>query len=194
MSTQLEENGSMADFLDAHAITMDLQEVPENPSMENSRDTMINYFVILKHEDRMMTLYFSTGLGWVEKRCRVPKVQERSGYTWQSASMVSYDKKHKCFIRTEWGGKRHNADDGNGQFSNFRIKKPTVADVLDCLASDASGADQGFEDWAGDLGYDTDSRKAEETYKTIQRQTKELRKLIGGAAFDALLYRALPTK
>lgn len=38
--------------------------------------------------------------------------------------------------------------------------KPTIEEVLDCLASGAAGyeASQDFEDWARDLGYDEDSR------------------------------------
>lgn len=56
---------------------------------------------------------------------------------------------------------------------------PSAADVLDCLLSDASSADQTFEDWAGDLGYDTDSRKAERTYAAVVRQTARLRVFLG---------------
>jgi hypothetical protein len=41
-------------------------------------------------------------------------------------------------------------------------REPTVEDVLDCLASDA-GCASTFEDWCADFGYDSDSRKAEQT-------------------------------
>ena len=43
---------------------------------------------------------------------------------------------------------------------------PTTADVLDCLASDASGFEnaRSFEEWASEYGYDVDSRKAFRTY------------------------------
>ena len=60
-------------------------------------------------------------------------------------------------------------------------KKPTAADVLDCLASDASTIEntRGFEDWCLDLGYDTDSRKAEKTFKTCEHQSKQLRSFMG---------------
>jgi hypothetical protein len=58
-------------------------------------------------------------------------------------------------------------------------KPPTAADVLDCLASDASGADESFEDWAANYGYDTDSRKAERTYNAVRKQTARLRQFLG---------------
>ena len=57
--------------------------------------------------------------------------------------------------------------------------EPTAADVLECLASDASSAEQPFEQWCGDYGENTDSRKAEATYKAVVRQTKGLRRLLG---------------
>lgn len=56
---------------------------------------------------------------------------------------------------------------------------PDAAGVLECLLSDASGADQSLEDWCGDLGYDTDSRKAERTWKACQRCALRLRRLLG---------------
>lgn len=68
-------------------------------------------------------------------------------------------------------------------------KQPTLADVLDCLASDsASVENSSFEDWARALGYDTDSRKAEKTYRICQEQSDQLRSLLGDSQFKALLF------
>lgn len=65
---------------------------------------------------------------------------------------------------------------------------PKLVDVLDCLASDASSYDnaQSFEDWADELGMDTDSRKALRTFKTVQRQSEKLRTLLGDEAYMLL--------
>jgi len=52
---------------------------------------------------------------------------------------------------------------------------PTAAGVLYCLLSDAEAVDQSFTDWAGDLGYDTDSRKALETYEACCKIGQSLR-------------------
>lgn len=71
-------------------------------------------------------------------------------------------------------------------------KEPTVEDVLDCLASDASTLEgNGFEEWCRDLGYDTDSRSAEKAYRVIQRQAKALKHLLGNdqGTYDALIYQ-----
>src|SRR5947209_1286815 len=47
--------------------------------------------------------------------------------------------------------------------------KPTAAECLEALLSEASADEQTFEEWAGELGYDTDSRKAERTHHDCQR-------------------------
>lgn len=69
-------------------------------------------------------------------------------------------------------------------------KSPTLAEVLDCLASDASGVDnaRSFEDWASEYGYDTDSRKAERTYHICEKQAQDLKALLGQDAYNQLLY------
>lgn len=66
--------------------------------------------------------------------------------------------------------------------------EPTVADVLECLASDYSGSDQAFEDWAADLGYDPDSRKAERTYQAVVRQARKLEQFLGPDVVHTLVY------
>lgn len=71
-------------------------------------------------------------------------------------------------------------------------KAPEAQDVLQCLASDASGADQSFSSWCSDLGYDEDSRKAFRTYRVIERQTAKLRAFLGAEAFEQILYGVEP--
>jgi len=67
---------------------------------------------------------------------------------------------------------------------------PRLDDVLDSLASDASGVENArdFEDWASDYGYDTDSRKAEDIYRAVVKQTAGLKRLLGDEAYKALLW------
>ena len=70
--------------------------------------------------------------------------------------------------------------------------EPSVGDVLDCLASDASGYEnaRGFEDWCAEYGYDTDSRKAVKIYRTVERQASALRRMLGStAAYETLLWQ-----
>ena len=46
----------------------------------------------------------------------------------------------------------------------------------------------GFEDWACDLGYDPDSRKAEKIFKTICKQAERLKKFLGEDLYKILLW------
>lgn len=68
--------------------------------------------------------------------------------------------------------------------------EPDAADVLNCLTSDASGYENSrgsFEEWAGEYGYDTDSRKAERTFEQVKAQTAELRRFLGDQ-YDAYVW------
>lgn len=68
-------------------------------------------------------------------------------------------------------------------------ENPTLIDVLDCMASDSSGFDnsQSFEEWAREYGYDTDSRTAEKTFRTVRRQSEQLKRVLGQSAYRELL-------
>lgn len=59
------------------------------------------------------------------------------------------------------------------------VLDPTVDDVLASLISDASAADETFEDWCESYGYDTDSRKAEATYRDCAAARPQLLRLLG---------------
>lgn len=56
---------------------------------------------------------------------------------------------------------------------------PTAADVLSSLLSDAQSGMDTFEDFCGNLGYDTDSRAALDTYLACQATVAPLRRLLG---------------
>lgn len=68
--------------------------------------------------------------------------------------------------------------------------EPIASEVLDCLAMDAAGIENSgdFTDWCNEYGYDTDSRKAERTFKLIQKQADQLRRLLGDDSYNELLW------
>lgn len=67
---------------------------------------------------------------------------------------------------------------------------PSIADVLDCLASDAAGVHNGetFEQWAAEYGFDADSRTAERTYRATYRQAESFARLLGNDALETLMW------
>lgn len=61
----------------------------------------------------------------------------------------------------------------------YTISPPTIADVLYSLIQDASAIDYAtYEQWAGDMGYDADSRKGEAIYRACLQTGLALRAVI----------------
>lgn len=69
--------------------------------------------------------------------------------------------------------------------------EPTVEEVLDCLASDSCGIDccTTFEEWCGNYGYDSDSRKAHRLYQAVKRQHGKLIAFLGRDLYKELIYQ-----
>lgn len=64
---------------------------------------------------------------------------------------------------------------------------PDPTDIVASLAMDSDVLDHGtFESWAADAGYDTDSRKAEATYRACLELALRLRAALGDADLTAL--------
>jgi hypothetical protein len=63
----------------------------------------------------------------------------------------------------------------------------TAEELLDCLASDAGGGDDSFQDFCDNFGYDVDSIKALKTYKTIKTQSKKLYQFLGEKLYKTLI-------
>lgn len=90
---------------------------------------------------------YKTGLGW-----RIP----RKYYLWKRSDPHA----RNCYCLT-------------------CRKLPTIsaADVLHSLFLDSQAGSQSFEEWCSDFGYDTDSRKALDTYLKCGEIAKELRRI-----------------
>jgi hypothetical protein len=64
---------------------------------------------------------------------------------------------------------------------------PDVLDVIYSLISDSSVIDhRGFEDWASEFGYDSDSRSAEKIYQSCLQSALALRAAIGEEGLQKL--------
>ena len=74
------------------------------------------------------------------------------------------------------------------KLAEFQKVAPKLADVVHSLISDGSAYfdGQSFEEWAGDCGYDTDSRKAEETYRTCDAIGRALVRGLGRETVERL--------
>lgn len=115
-----------------------------------------------------------------------------------------HDADHWCvhFTRT-WQGTTayHNVSTGEQSFNKYHAqmttyfsigfghngKPPLAKDVLQCLVDDASYLDMPFSEWAIDMGYDPDSRKAEKIYKACERGAAKLKRFLGEDLYQELL-------
>jgi hypothetical protein len=73
--------------------------------------------------------------------------------------------------------------------ANMQKIQPNIEEVLECLHSDFCGleASQYFDDWAENIGWDSDSRKAEKCYQQMQEQMARFQHHIGPAALTEFL-------
>lgn len=75
---------------------------------------------------------------------------------------------------------RNECETGHNAQGFRKAIKPDLADVLYSLVSDSDVIDCGsFEEWAGNYGYEVDSRKAESTYRQCLEIALKLRNAIG---------------
>lgn len=89
---------------------------------------------------------------------------------------------YRCTLK--YKGRKYSFDFWHGVAIN---SDPTAEGCLECLLSDAHGADNTFEDFCGEFGYDTDSRKAERIYKACIKVRENMERLLGDD-FEAFLY------
>lgn len=158
---------TMDEFVRTHSISAKAERREANPNMDSEHE-MDHWSVTLERPgERPMVVVFSKGIGH-RTVAKFPHAIDPRG-------TVPYCRWDGCGERWPCHG--------------AVAAPPTASEVLDCLASDASSYDntQDFEDWAGDYGYDTDSRKAEHTYRAIAEQAKALRVFVD-ADYDELLY------
>src|SRR6185369_7573188 len=82
--------------------------------------------------------------------------------SWGEKSWGENQPAHSWTVTLRNGRRRYTVD----FYGGAAVGEPSAADVLACLASDATSAEnaRSFEEWCSDFGTDTDSRRAERTY------------------------------
>lgn len=121
-------------------------------------------------------------------------------------TITEFVKEHKISISNEYADFNPNMEDsdnmdnwkstlkmGKKQMTVFfskgtghEGKEPDVVDILDCLIIDSSAMELTFEDFCSEFGYDTDSRKAERTFKACSQNASKLFKFLYREKFEQL--------
>jgi hypothetical protein len=170
------ERMTMDAFIAKHGITMIAERAASNPNMaDDPKFPMFHWLCTLKMGERTMPVSYSMGAAHIEVAKRsitgVPIGPWRKP-TFEEQRMLDHPKT------------LHEQQTKGGLA--VRATAPEVGDVLNSLSLDASALDQSFDDWCGDFGYDTDSRKAERTYTACRDLAYKLQRLLGNAAFQEL--------
>lgn len=171
------ETTTLEQFITDTRIAMKVQSAPENPNLRGDEWEADHWFYTLNTSRRQMSGYYSMGIGHRTYKGSRPLEFNRKVYRKGDRIPMILTGKVQT-LHTELVAKE------------FTPTAPTLAEVLDCLASDAATVENArtFEEWASELGYDTDSREAYKTYKVTKRQTEKLRALLGPEWFDRLLW------
>lgn len=170
-------NEQLQTIIDALGLTYTATFVPTKQPADKVKNPQLHWEITLSKGPQTMTLPYHEGCAHV------------MGY--QQYHKTPYEKRlHDEMIReacetgvtnTDWAKERY--------YFKHKVKQPEpkLADVLYCLVTDANVLNSGgFEAWASNYGYDTDSRKAEQTYRQCIDQSLQFKNLIGQSALEQL--------
>ncbi|MCR4300686.1 MAG: hypothetical protein NUV51_03675 [Sulfuricaulis sp.] len=169
--------------IDALGLTYSAEFVPWSKSRNAKKppvkpsDYSLNWKITISKGGRSITTDYSAGIG------HIPGYKQ----SWSGRLTVDEFEAIKYACET---GKTYRAISlnlGSIPMGQKPILAPSVTDVMSSLILDASVLDAGvFEEWAGDYGYDTDSREAERIYKACLDIALKLRSIVGDAGLAAL--------
>lgn len=198
---EAKEGPTLAHLMDVHDITITSVFVPWSLSRNSEEDKpSLNWRITLKHNGReIMTTDYGAGFGHCQS---VDSSGDRIAQRWS----INPEMQSQIRLECEDGKARQEVRGGG-----YRIKTrpvmveattdgaqaiagrethrtmPDAADVLHSLLLDGSAIDAGgFEDWAGDYGYDEDSRKAEKMYRECVDTGLKLRNTFGDGLLEEL--------
>lgn len=177
----LTESGPEAaydDWMTRNGVTYSATFVPFSMSRNakplrecKTHELSINWRVMFTKDGCTFMTYYQQGIGHLP------------GYCGQYGNRNTADYRADVIAAVEKGRARK----ALGAFMTVPVPPPAAADVLDCLALDASVLEAGcFEDWASEYGYDLDSRKAEATYQECVTIARKMRELFGHKALAEL--------
>ena len=134
-------------------VRMDVVYTGHRRYFADDTDTRDTYRITLKRGDRSMSFDYGASLNDSQAR------SESDGPYWRKRA-----------------NDRARSDRLMYKGPNLRAKSPTMYDIVCCVCKDDP---ESFEDWCANFGYDTDSRKALDTYLACQKQAEDFRRLCG---------------
>jgi hypothetical protein len=182
---------TLAEFIAKHGITFTYATAAENPHMSDMGKGASHWTVTLKRGGESLSTPYSMGAG--HKRWKLlggADIHERI----MVGRLSAEDRKvldYKPGQRLTYGliGGRYTVLQKEAISLLSEPTPPDVESVLDCLKSDASSYDgaRNFEEWAAEMGGDSDSRKLERAYRACGDTAHQLRILLGADGYAELM-------
>ncbi len=180
-----------AKMMEEHGITIHSKFVPFSESRNKDEDhPSLNWYVTLNRHDReVLTLDYTAGSGHCESVDAEGKKLIFNDGRPAAVDAIKCEcedgKARRLSYGTSLGHKimvRRDGTKGETWFTN-----PDPTDVLYSLLLDGQAIDAGsFEEWAGDLGYDSDSRTAHAIYQVCVETGLKLRNAFGETLLQEL--------
>lgn len=114
-------------------------------------------------------------------QCKITRIPFRTDLEWEGHA------KHFAYTLSRVG----NDNKIKGYYSQGEAIKgtPRVTDIVLAMLMDTQGiADTSFDMWCGDFGYDTDSRKALNTYQACMKEYGQIKSLFSSEEMDKLYH------
>lgn len=178
----------MTKFIADNNITLTSVSASSNPTID--RNDMFHYHCVLNIGGKTLAVPFSKGGALLQLRERSDRLRLPAGTT---AKDIEKAKKANVYYDFKLKTYRTYGASGSTVFLNelyqalFEPAPPTAEDVLEALAMDSAVLNNGgFEDWAYEFGYDTDSRQAKRIYDTCIEQALALKAILGADTLEQL--------
>lgn len=165
------------EFVNKHGLTMSAKPADSNPLMDGMPNGAAHWSVTLACDSRTFTTPYS--MGPAHRR-------------WKRGC-TAYVRRFREFDAAKPGGSvgyipRMSVAAKEVYDAWTEPTPPDLPGVLESLALDWSSAEGAtFEEWASALGYDTDSRRAERSYRATLESANRGRAFLGVDAFYELL-------
>jgi len=177
MATEQSPREKLAAVIAELGLTVSAEFVPYSLSRNRGeKHRTLNWQVTLQRNGRdLFTTDYSAGIA----HCPAYKKLKMGGFTRETM-----EQREAITFETEKGREyRRGSIIGIGGPAIM----PDPVDVIWSLSRDSDVLESGsFEDWAGELGYDADSRSAESTYRACLGIALKLRAAIGEAGIEKL--------
>lgn len=173
----------IADVIAALGLTLESTFVPFSKSRNKAeKHKSLNWIVTIKRNGRdVLSTDYSAGIAHCPSYSKkTPAAWDRPARMWP-VLVADFETESGFQVASPYSTWR-------GFYADKA--KPILPDAVDVFASltlDSSVLDAGgFEDWASEYGYDTDSRQAEKTYRACLDIALKLRAAIGDSGMGAL--------